>query len=138
MKTKIEFKKFGTDKSVDELHYNSEIWLQNLAFFNIELDFLNELIKSYPFGNNIPNLFERIQLFLKEINTLKNEKYPLLNDAIHKHKKQLERKFECTDLSCDDFYIVEHEKIVQQVFNYVQDYRSFKRGLYEYMSGKLK
>lgn len=133
MKTALKFRKFNRDKSVEELFYNTSIWTAKLEFITIELEFTYKLIKSYPFTNNVPNLFERIQLFIQEIETLKKEKNDILR-SIQKHENQLNGMLECNDLSCDNFYVVEHENLAATVFNYLQKQQDFKSSIYEYIS----
>ena len=134
MKTALKFKKFNRDKSVDELFYNSSIMTANIEFIKTDLDFMRKLIKSYPFSNNISNLFERIQLYIKEIDLLEKENNDILKN-VQKHKTQLNGMLECNDLSCDNFYVIEHEKIAAMTFNYVEKYRKFKTNIIEYVNG---
>jgi predicted AAA+ superfamily ATPase len=134
MKTELVFRKFNRDSSQDELLYDILNWTNEFDFIDVELSFTEHLIKTYPFKNKILNLFERIQLFVKEIDALKEEKNVLLN-LIQKHEKQLNGMIECNDLSCDDFYVVAHEKIALEIFNYTQKYRAFKVEINEYIRG---
>ena len=134
MKTALVFRKFNRDRSLDELFYDTVHWKHELDFIDGELNFTKKLTKTYPFKNSILNLFERIQLFTKEIEIQKEEKNILLN-LIQKHENQLNGMLECNDLSCDNFYVVEHEKIAVEIFNYIQKYRAFKIEINEYISG---
>ena len=134
MKTELVFRKFTRDRSLDELFYDIVLWKHELDFIDDELSFTKKLTKTYPFKKNILNLFERIQLFTKEIDTLKSEIIDLLN-SIQKHENQLNGMLECNDLSCDNFYVVAHEKIAIEIFNCIQKYRAFKIEINEYISG---
>ena len=134
MKTELKFRKFNRDRSLDELFYGTSYWMHKLDFIDAELSFTEHLIKTYPFKKVILNLFERIQLFVKEINTLKEEKNSLFN-SIQKHEHQLNGMLECNDLSCDNYYVVEHEKLALEIFNYTHKYRAFKIEINEYISG---
>ena len=134
MKTELVFRKFTRDRSLDELFYDIVLWKHELDFIDDELSFTKKLTKTYPFKKNILNLFERIQLFTKEIDTLKSEIIDLLN-SIQKHENQLNGMLECNDLSCDNFYVVAHEKIAIEIFNCIQKYRAFQIEINEYISG---
>ena len=134
MKNELVFRKFNRDRNQEELYYDTLHWIHELDFMDTELSFTEHLIKTYPFKNKILNLFERIQLFVKEIDTLKEKKNVLL-DLIQKHEKELNGMLECNDLSCDSFYAVAHEKIALEIFNYVQKYRAFKIEINEYIKG---
>lgn len=134
MKTELVFRKFNRDRSLDELFYDTLHWKHELDFIDSELTFTKHLTKTYPFKKNILNLFERIQLFTKEIEAQKEERNILLN-LIHKHENQLNGMLECNDLSCDNFYVVAHEKIAEKIFNCIQKYRAFKIEINEYIRG---
>jgi len=134
MKTDLIFRKFNRDRSLDELFYDTLHWKHELDFIDHELSFTKKLTKTYPFKKNILNLFERIQLFTKEIDKFKSEIINLLN-LIQKHENQLNGMLECNDLSCDNFYVVAHEKIAAEIFNCIQKYRAFKIEINEYISG---
>ena len=91
--------------------------------------------KHFPtYVNGFPIDFNRFQLFVKEINTLKEEKNSLFN-SIQKYEHQLNGMLECNDLSCDNFYVVEHEKLALEFYNYTHKYRAFKIEINEYISG---
>ncbi len=66
----IKYRTFSRDKSIDELHYSTELWTSELEFTAFELPLLRRLIKSYPYNNTIPNLFEKIQLFKQQLEEL--------------------------------------------------------------------
>lgn len=134
MKTELVFRKFNRDRNQDELFYDTLHWKHELDFIDDELAFTKHLTKSYPFKKNILNLFERIQLFTKEIEAQKEEINMLLN-LIQKHENQLNGMLECNDLSCDNFYVVAHEKIAVEIFNCTQKYRAFKLEINEYIRG---
>jgi len=134
MKSEIKYKTFYRDRSLDELGYEISLWNEDLNFVALEIPFLEQLIKTYPFNTIIPNLFEQIQLFLKELNHFKKEK-AIINDEIFKHKKELSGMIECNDLNCDNYYMIRHEALGQKVFNYLQYYRNNKFKLFEYLKG---
>jgi len=134
MERVLEFKEFHHSKSMDELLYESTQFTANLNFIDSELKFLKHLIKTYPFKNKMLNLFERVQLFGIEIDSLNEEKDSILNE-IKKHEVELKGMIECDELSCDNFYVMEHQKIAALVFNYIQKYQEFKTEIYQYITG---
>ncbi len=136
MKSAIKYKTFYRDRSLDELNFEISLWNEDLNFVAFEIPFLEQLIKTYPFNNMIPNLFEQIQLFLKELNHFKEEKVNL-DDEIFKLKKELSGMIECNDLNCDNYYIIRHEELAKKMFNYIQHYRNTKLKLFEYLKGIL-
>ena len=80
------------------------------------------------------NLFERVQLFNIEIDTLNEEKSNILNE-IKKHETELKGMLECDELSCDNFYMMEHQKLAAIIFNYIQKDQDFKTEIYQYITG---
>lgn len=134
MEKVLEFKEFNQSKSMDELLYENSQFTANLNFINTELKFLKHLIKTYTFKNNMFNLFERVQLFSSEIDTLNEEKNNILSE-IKKHETELNGMLECDELSCDNFYMMEHQKLAAIIFNYIQKYQDFKIEMYQYITG---
>ena len=133
----LEFKEFHHSKSMDELLYENSQFITNLNFINTELKFLKHLIKKYPFKNKMLNLFERVQLFGIQIDTLNDEKSEILSE-IKKHETQLKGMLECDELSCDNFYMMEHQKLAASIFNYIKDYQEFKTEIYQYITGIIE
>ncbi len=136
MKAIGKYKIFLHDKSVDELQFNADLWVSELEFIDIEVSFIKHLIKSYPIKSKIPNLFENLQLFIQELDTIEREKNNL-NDNIHQYTNQLNDMVECDKLSCDNFYVIAYEKLAKELFNYVQAYKKLKIQIFEYLNGIL-
>ncbi len=136
MKAIEKYKIFLHDKSVDELQFNADLWISELEFIDIEVSFIKHLIKSYPIKSKIPNLFENLQLFIHELDTIEREKNNL-NDNIHQYTNQLNDMVECDKLSCDNFYVIAYEKLAKELFNYVQAYKKLKIQIFEYLNDIL-
>ena len=134
MEKVLEFKEFDHSKSLDELHYECLQFSAKLNFISSELKFLKNLIKTYPFKNKMLNLFERVQLFAIEIDTLNKERTNLLNELL-KHEIELKSMIECDKLNCDNFYIIKHQKLAALIFNYYKKYQDFKIKIYQYITG---
>lgn len=134
MEKVLEFKEFHHSKSMDELLHEATQFAVNLNFINTDLKFLKHLIKTFPFKKNMFNLFERVQLFSIEIDTFNEEKNNILNE-IKKHETELKGMLECDELSCDNFYMMEHQKLATSIFDYIQKYQDFKTKIYQYITG---
>ena len=67
MNPTIPYKANDTYKSYREVFYDARLWISDFDFFKTELLFLKVLLKSNSFKSNIPNLFERLQLLIKEL-----------------------------------------------------------------------
>jgi hypothetical protein len=136
MKTIEKYKIFLHEKSIDELQFNTSLWVTELGYIDTEVSFIKHLIKSNLIKSKIPNLFENLQLFIKELDSIKDEKNNLMND-VHQYTNQLNGMVECDKLSCDNFYIITYEKLAKEVFNYLQTYKKLKTQIYEYLNGVL-
>ena len=88
MSPTISYKAMDTNKSYRAVFYDATLWISDFDFFKTELLFLASLLKSNSFKSNIPNLFESLQLLIKEIdqfiadNTILNEKVKRYNNEI--------------------------------------------------------
>jgi len=136
MKTKAKYKIFLHEKSIDELRFNSSLWVSELDFVGIEISFIIQLLKSYPIKTEIPNLFEHIQLFNKELEILEKERNIII-DNIHQYKNELSGMIECDKLSCDNVYVIAYEKLAKYVFKFLQSYKKLKIEIYEFLNNIL-
>ena len=123
METYLKYRAFKHQKKLVELQYETELWKIDLDFIHTELDFLKQLIQTFPFKNKMFNLFERIQLFVKDIDNLKNEKDKIIVEIIA-HNKELDNLVESINT---------HEKITASIFEFNQTLKSFKIEFYNYL-----
>ncbi len=131
MKTIEKYKIFLHEKSIDELQFNSSLWITELGFIDTEVSFIKHLIKSNLITSKVPNLFENLQLFIKELDSIKDEKNNLMND-VHQYANQLSDMVEC-----DNFYVIAYEKLAKELFNYLQVYKKLKTQIFEYLNSVL-
>jgi len=136
MKQALEYKIFNRKKSKDGIRYTISMWMLEFEFIKIELAFLKRLIKTYLFKASIPNLFERIQLFILEFENFEKEKNILI-DKIYFHHNHINGTLDGADLSYNNLNIIEYEKLAEEVFNYLQNYKNLKIKLFEYMNGLI-
>lgn len=134
MRTVEKYKIFLHDKSIDELQFKSSLWISKLEFIAIELSFIKHLLKSYPLKSEIPNLFEQIQLFNKELDIIKKKSDNIIENT-HQYINELGSMVECDKLSCDNFYVIAYEKLAKDIFNFSQNYTKLKTQIYEYLRG---
>ena len=133
MNFEIKYKTFKRDKTSDELQYNILLWLTNFECISAEIVFIKNLLETYPFKSNVPNLFERLQLFKQDLSRFESSKNKIV-DKLYIFKNELSGMLECNDLSCDNFYVLEYEKNSEEVFNYMRDYKKLKTQLFEYIT----
>lgn len=136
MESNIIYKSFSKDKTIEELLYNISLWTSEYAFINIELAFIKRLIKAYPFSATIPNLYERLQLFILELDNFEQAKNNILVEINNYDKKLLESE-ETKSLDPDHLYLVEYEKLAEEVFMYMKHYKNLKIRIFEYINGLI-
>lgn len=134
MRPEIEYKSFNRTKSINELLYNSSLWISEFNFIKIELTFFKHFIQSYPFKSKIPNLFEHLQLFIQELDNFEKEKNNII-DKIDLYTKKLSDTTKNNNISYNNFYLVKHEKLAEEVFNYMQQYKNLKTRIFNYVNG---
>jgi phosphoenolpyruvate synthase/pyruvate phosphate dikinase len=84
---KKEFGKKTREKYLLEI---SE-WEDSLMFISEEIKFLGKLLNAGIFEPNIPNLYERLQQYLKKLQGLKNQKI-LLEKEIERYKTDFDKE----------------------------------------------
>ena len=136
MESNIVYKSFSKDKTIEELLYNISLWTSEYAFINIELAFIKRLIKAYPFSATIPNLYERLQLFILELDNFEQAKSNILVE-INNYDKKLLASEETKSLDPDHLYLVEYEKLAEEVFMYMKHYKNLKIRIFEYINGLI-
>lgn len=136
MESNIVYKSFSKDKTIEELLYNISLWTSEYAFINIELAFIKRLIKAYPFSATIPNLYERLQLFILELDNFEQAKNNILVE-INNYDKKLLASEETKSLDPDHLYLVEYEKLAEEVFMYMKHYKNLKIRIFEYINGLI-
>ncbi len=137
MKTEDIYKTFEHDKSSDELLYNTSLWEADLSFVKTETLFIQNIIKHFPFKSKVPNLYEQLQLFMQELTIAKTDSSNLI-DKIYMHNNELHGISECEDISCDNYYMVEYEKLAKDVFKFLNYYKHLKLNIYQYINGIIK
>ena len=123
MKSIIKYRGFYRDKSTEELLYNNILCEHYFNFIKVEITFLNQLLKNYPFKSNIPNLFEHIQLFIKDLNDCENNRIRIIEN-ITSQNQQIKSNFD----------LVAFESFAEEISDYKQSYLNLKNNIYEYLS----
>lgn len=136
MESNIAYKSFSKDKTIEELLYGISQWTSEYAFINIELAFIKRLIKAYPFSATIPNLYERLQLFILELENFEQAKNNILV-KINDYVKKLSETEESKKLELDPLFLVDYEKLAEEVFMYMKRYKNLKIRIFEYLNGLI-
>ncbi len=125
------------EKKVELLYAESHNWKSSLYLVSDEVTFIDNLLNSYVFEPNTPNLFERLQNYQSQIKKNKERKIVVL-DSIDKHQKDLGGMLECTDYACDLGYYQKHEAIKAEVVGFLENFQLLKSEIFNYAGGILK
>ncbi|MET7028286.1 hypothetical protein [Sediminicola luteus] len=125
------------EKKVELLYAESHNWKSSLYLVSDEVTFIDNLLNSYVFEPNTPNLFERLQKYQAQIKKNKERKIVVL-DSIDKHQKDLGGMLECTDYACDLGYYQKHEAIKAEVVGFLENFQLLKSEIFNYAGGILK
>jgi hypothetical protein len=128
----ISYKAFDIEKSYNNVIHDSLIWISEFNFVNNELFFLKTIIKSTSFKSTIPNLFERLQFLLKDIDRL-NENSEIIKVKVEKYKYKVTKTLNSDVFSFSEDYFEAYQNIIKEIFDFEQKYKNFKTHLYEFL-----
>ncbi|MGB5203316.1 hypothetical protein [Eudoraea sp.] len=134
MENKTEDRKLDI---IQKLHLDTQKWKSSFSLMNDELVFIKQLLHSYIFEPNTPNLFERLQDYLERLKLIKSDKANVQNRMVQ-HENNLGGAFECSNSKCDEDIHVEHEKLKANVANCLQQFQILKSEIFNYAGGILK
>ena len=124
-------------KKLEEQYRDSQKWISQLHFTGDELSFIEKLLNSYVFEPTTPNLFERLQDFLKRLEKSKaqlNELY----ESICAHERELGGLMECSSREGDKAIEVRHIEMARKVEEYLGKFNMLKSEIFNYAGGILK
>ena len=124
-------------KKIEELHRSSQQWKSMLLFIEDEMIFIDRLLNSYVFEPDTPNLFERLQDYLRRLKESKSKK-SLVKHNISNHENHLGGILECKDAVCDEEYYRKHDKLGTEVMEFVSEFQDLKSEIFNYAGGILR
>jgi len=134
MENKTKDQKLDT---IQKLHLETQQWNSSFFLMNDELLFIEQLLHSYVFEPNTPNLFERLQDYLERLKHIKSDKTNMQKLIVH-HENNLGGTIESKNSKFDEDVIVEHEKLKAHVANCLQKFQILKAEIFNYAGGILK
>ncbi len=120
-----------------QLHAASKSWLSSLRFIEDELKFIENLLHSYVFEPNTPNLFERLQDYLERLQTIQKQKKKLA-EQLQLHENSLSGVLECQEHSANKSYRDRHRELQIEYLLFETDYQKLKSEIFNYAGGILK
>lgn len=134
MENKTKDQKLDT---IQKFHLETQKWKSSFLLMNDELLFIEQLLHSYVFEPNTPNLFERLQDYLERLKHIKSDKTNM-QKLIVQHENNLGGSIECKNNKFDEDVHVEHEKLKANVANCLQKFQILKSEIFNYAGGILK
>jgi hypothetical protein len=128
---------FSNEESLSKFHQDVLWWKLNIQFAETEILFVNRLLNSSAFKQNIPNIFERLEQFKHHIKTetraLKN-----LKQDVNNHNSKMQNMAECEDLFCDAVYLKNHDMLKIHFEQFSKCFGELKSKIFNYTGPILK
>lgn len=134
--TDISKKEIQTRKKI-ELHSDCTHWKSTLHFIGDELIFIDNLLSSYIFEPNTPNLFERLLDYQNRLKKIKIKKAKVGHE-IELHEKSLGGILDCIDDACDLRFYRSHSALEAEVVGFSEKFQNLKGEIFNYAGGILK
>ncbi len=137
MKTKMKKDWFGREKSVDELHHDSKIWVSEINLIKDEIRFLEHLLSANYIDLLVAGLHKKIEDSVKQISVQKNIGTTLL-DVINNQNKILAELIKHESISGNKNYLESHKQLEIEVTNYIHKYKELKQQIFKVVENVMK
>lgn len=137
MKTKMKKDWFGREKSVDELHHDSKVWVSEINLISDEIRFLEHLLSANYIDFLAAGLHKKIEDHVKQISVQKNSGATLL-DLIHEQEKVLSELIKTESVTGNINYIENHKKLEIEVNTYLNKYKNLKQQIFKIVENVMK
>ncbi len=119
------------EENMNVLLDNCALWISEINLLENEILFLKKVLKSHPFESNIPNLFEKLTLFMRDFDMILDEKDDLLV-AIEKHNSSLKKAKQNNGGDTLKLLLTHHTALQEQVITFFSRFSKCKENLYEF------
>ena len=136
METLEFYRSFNSNKSIEELKYNISKAISKLENLQLELEFYTLLVEKPIYKKHMPNVFERLTEFRKELVQLDKTRKKVLQD-LYKQARLIKNKIECQDMACDTFFIKTQDDMELQVVHFQNSLSDFKFKFFPYLKSVL-
>lgn len=130
------YKKFYSDKSIDELQFSLLFYKSRLELLSKEFEFFSHLMNSNIFNSTTPNLFKKFERFQKEIDNKKELIFKFLSE-IGLQYNEVEFKLECDILSCDDYFLRRNYELELNVVDFLSKTSELQSEMMGFMKGHI-
>lgn len=137
MKTKMKKDWFGREKSTDELHNDSKIWVSEINLIKDEIRFLEHLLSANYIDFLAAGLHKKIEDHVQQISIQKNVGTEL-QDLINEQEKVLSELIKTESVTGNVNYIENHKKLEIEVSAYINKYKDLKQQIFKIVENIMK
>lgn len=137
MKTKMKKDWFGREKSTDELHNDSKIWISEINLIKDEIRFLEHLLSANYIDFLAAGLHKKIEENVKQISIQKNAGTEL-QDLIREQEKILSELIKTESVTGNINYIENHKKLDVEINTYIKKYKDLKQQIFKIVENIMK
>ncbi|MDO9275153.1 MAG: hypothetical protein Q7T92_06350 [Lutibacter sp.] len=137
MKTKMKKDWFGREKSTDELHNDSKVWISEINLIKDEIRFLEHLLSANYIDFLAAGLHKKIEENVKQISLQKNLGTEL-QDLIREQEKILSELITTESVTGNINYIENHKKLEVEVTTYINKYKDLKQQIFKVVENVMK
>lgn len=115
---------------LDVLHFESQEWLENIAFWKDELRFFGDVLKQKKAKDEKEKEYGKL---LKELDKIHADLFSDMEDSIMKHERLLSRIERGEKGLSDNNYRQEHRSLKNRMDTFTRDFRSFKKIVFDFV-----
>ena len=123
--------------STQEFHAASKNWISSLQFIEDELRFIENLMCSYVFEPDTPNLFERLQDYKERVQSIQLRKKEMAK-WLFDHENELSGLLESQEVDKDGSYAQKHRELQVEFLLFYEDFQQLKSEIFNYAGGILR
>ena len=116
-------------QSLEGLHYESQKWLETIAFWKDESKFFASLLERQQQG--VPEGADYAEM-LRNLDRLHEMLYEYLNDEIMEHERLLSEIEKGAEGIADHAYRHQHRQLAEKMEVFTEDFRKFKLMVFSY------
>ena len=137
MKPKIKKDWFGREKSTDELHNDSKLWISEINLIKDEIRFLEHLLSANYIDFLAAGLHKKIEENVKQISLQKNVG-TVLQDLIKAQERVLAELIINESVTSNNNYLESHKKLEIEVNTYINKYKDLKQQIFKIVEEVMK
>ena len=123
--------------NTQEFHTTTKNWISSLQFIEDELRFIENLMCSYVFEPDTPNLFERLQDYKERIQNIQFRKKNMAKWLLN-HENELSGLLESRQEDSDSSYAEKHRELQVEFLLFHEDFQQLKSEIFNYAGGILR